>query len=352
MKRFRWSLFVLGTLAAAQQPGTQWKFAVSGDSRNCGDIVMPAIAQGVRQSGAEFYWHLGDFRAIYAFDEDMVPPDSLGLQRKRMGISEYLSAAWPDFIAHQLTPFGSLPVYLAPGNHEFIAPMTRADYIAQFADWLDTPELRDQRIEDDPKDHKLRLYFHWVRGNVDFVSLDNVTNDQLDGAQMNWIKSVIARDEKSAQIRTIVIGMHEAFPGSLADAHSMNDWPLGAQTGRQVYEALLHAQDVAHKKVYVFASHSHFYMEDIYNSPAWKGKVLPGWIVGTAGAQRYRLPADVQPGPKAMTNVYGYLVATVAADGSIKTSFEKLSLEDLTKANPGVAAPLVRWCFEHNTQAE
>src|SRR5580704_2483033 len=32
----------------AQNPSAHaWKFAVSGDSRNCGDIVMPAIAVGV-----------------------------------------------------------------------------------------------------------------------------------------------------------------------------------------------------------------------------------------------------------------------------------------------------------------
>src|SRR5665811_2463059 len=32
--------------AAQEQPNSAatWKFAVSGDSRNCGDIVMPAIA--------------------------------------------------------------------------------------------------------------------------------------------------------------------------------------------------------------------------------------------------------------------------------------------------------------------
>ena len=47
-----------------------WKFAISGDSRNCGDIVMPAIAAGVRSDGAEFYWHLGDYRAMSNFDED------------------------------------------------------------------------------------------------------------------------------------------------------------------------------------------------------------------------------------------------------------------------------------------
>lgn len=350
MKHLRGVLFALGVVASAQAPGSAWKFAVSGDSRNCGDIVMPAIAQGVRQSGAQFYWHLGDFRAIYTFDEDMVPPAASGLTPKPMGISEYLANAWPDFIAHQLAPFGDLPIYLAPGNHELIPPMTRADYIAQFADWLDTPVLRDQRLKDDPKDHRLHLYFHWVKGNVDFISLDNVSNDQIDSAQMNWIRSVIARDEGSDQIRTIVIGMHEALPGSLAEGHNMSEWPLGAQTGRQVYEALLHARDVAHKKVYVFASHSHFYMEDIYNSATWKRKVLPGWIVGTAGAQRYRLPQDVKPGPKAMTNVYGYIIATVAADGSVTTSFERLSLEDLTKANPGVAAQMTQWCYGENHQ--
>jgi len=352
MKHLRGVLFAVCAVASAQTLGSAWKFAVSGDSRNCGDIVMPAIAEGVRKSGAQFYWHLGDFRAIYAFDEDMVPPAASGLPPKPMGISQYLSNAWPDFIAHQLMPFGDLPVYLTPGNHEFIAPMTRADYIAQFADWLDTPVLRDQRLKDDPNDHKLHLYFHWVKGNVDFISIDNVSNDQIDAGEMNWIRSVIGRDERSDQIRTIVMGMHEALPGSLAEGHSMSDWALGAQSGRQVYEALLHARDTAHKNVYVFASHSHFYMEDIYNSPTWKGKELPGWIVGTAGAQRYRLPPDVKTGPKAMTNVYGYVLATVAANGSVKTSFERLTLEDLSKASPNVPAPLVKWCYEHNTQAE
>ena len=34
-------LFVLA--CRAESSGRTWKFAVSGDSRNCGDIVMPAI---------------------------------------------------------------------------------------------------------------------------------------------------------------------------------------------------------------------------------------------------------------------------------------------------------------------
>src|SRR5579864_1561068 len=100
-------------LDQAQTPAASaWKFAVSGDSRNCGDVVMPAIAKGVQQNSAEFYWHLGDFRAIYAFDEDMAPPPQLGLPPKPLSVSTYLISAWPDFIARQMSPFGATPVFL------------------------------------------------------------------------------------------------------------------------------------------------------------------------------------------------------------------------------------------------
>ena len=33
---------------------------------------MPAIAAGVRSDNAKFYWHLGDFCAIYDFDQDLL----------------------------------------------------------------------------------------------------------------------------------------------------------------------------------------------------------------------------------------------------------------------------------------
>jgi hypothetical protein len=57
------SLYVFLSPAFAQSPApnASWTFAVSGDSRNCGDVVMPGIAAAVKQSGAAFYWHLGDF---------------------------------------------------------------------------------------------------------------------------------------------------------------------------------------------------------------------------------------------------------------------------------------------------
>jgi hypothetical protein len=64
----RASVVFFALMAAGAQAQQPWTFAVSGDSRNCGDVVMPAIAAGVHQDQAAFYWHLGDFRAIYDFD--------------------------------------------------------------------------------------------------------------------------------------------------------------------------------------------------------------------------------------------------------------------------------------------
>ncbi|HEY7388017.1 MAG TPA: metallophosphoesterase [Bryobacteraceae bacterium] len=345
------AFLVLSSAALAQNAET-WKFAVSGDSRNCGDIVMPAIAAGVMQDNAKFYWHLGDYRAIYTIDEDLVPPRKLNLPSRTLSTSEYHAAAWPDFISHQLAAFGSLPVFLAIGNHETISPMNRTHYLAEFARWLNARPLRKQRQADNPRDHEPRTWYHWVDHNIDFITLDNASTDEFDAEQVAWFKSLISRDEASPQIRAIVVGMHAALPGSFGFNHSMNDWIQGELSGNQVYLALWHAQESAHKHVYVLASHSHFFMEDVYRTTYWKEKVLPGWIVGTAGAVRYRLPAGAAAsGRKAMTNVYGYLLGTAASDGSISFAFHQLTVDDLLRANQGKApAPLVHWCFDENHQ--
>ena len=350
MTKLWFALMLLAVPLAAQTPPAQsWKFAVSGDSRNCGDIVMPAIAAGVQRDGAGFYWHLGDFRAIYTFDEDLAPPAELNLPSKPLNIISYETTAWPDFIAHQLVPFGSLPVYLTPGNHETIPPASRESYLVQFADWLTVPALLQQRLADDPQDHALRGYYHWVNRNVDFIALDNASHDQFDDAQLKWFHSLIQRDESSDAVRTIVVGMHAALPGSFGGDHSMDDWPQGATSGRDVYETLWHAQNSAHKKVYILASHSHFFMQDVYRTDAWKDKVIPGWIVGTAGAVRYRLPKGA-PAPS-MTDIYGYLLGTAAPDGSISFEFQKLGLDELLRANRGrLPDSLVHWCVDQNKQ--
>jgi len=37
-----------------------------------------------------------------------------------------------------------------------------------------------------------------------------------------------------------------------------------------VYADLLRAQNDSHKRVYVLASHSHYYMDGIFNTEYWK----------------------------------------------------------------------------------
>src|SRR5689334_19762694 len=194
IRRLATVLLLLTAFSATAQgapPATSWSFAVSGDSRNCGDVVMPAIAAAARARSVRFYWHLGDLRFIRDFDADyrQLHPHTT--------IPEYLADAWLDFQRNQIEPFGDLP---------------------------------DQGV------------------------------------------------------RAGVVGMHEALPGSVAHKAGMDDAPIERTTGRDVYTQLLALR--ASKPVYVLASHSHFFMEGIFDTPYWRqhGGVLPGWIIGTAGA--------------------------------------------------------------------
>jgi hypothetical protein len=165
-------------LAAQDQPSairaqaeSTWHFAVSGDSRNCGDVVMPTIADDVRKQNVAFYWHLGDFRWMSAIDEDMQcgPSHLDGLA----GHIRYGLSAWRDFRENQIASFGPTPVFLGIGNHEMIFHSDREDYLHDFAEWLDSPVLRAQRLKDDPEDRGLHTYYHWIDRGMDFISLDN-----------------------------------------------------------------------------------------------------------------------------------------------------------------------------------
>ncbi len=229
---------VYAMAAAASLPAQNsglWRFAVSGDSRNCGDVVMPAIAAGAAAHHAEFYWHLGDFRAIYDFDQDYRQTHT----GRGATIIAYETNAWQDFIDSQLSFFGAMPVYLGIGNHELIPPKTRADFIAQFADWLAAPPIRERRLADDPKDHAIRTWYHWVRDGVDFINLDNASLDQFDSKQLSWAEARVDRAAADPSIRALVIGMHEALPGSLASNHSMDDAPGPQASGAAFYDHIL-----------------------------------------------------------------------------------------------------------------
>jgi len=338
-------IFTLLTAAAhAQQP---WTFAVSGDSRNCGDVVMPAIAAGALHDHAAFYWHLGDFRAIYDFDQDY--RQLTGSPR----VIDYENGAWDDFIQNQLTPFGDTPVFLGIGNHELIPPKTRPDFLIQFADWLDAPELKQQRLKDNPKDHRIHTYYHWQRAGIDFINLDNASPDQFDQDQIAWFERVLHADVADASIATVVVGMHEALPDSISKGHSMSDSPQGEASGRRVYTDLLSLQQTSHKNVYVLASHSHFFMDGVYNTGYWRanGGVLPGWIVGTAGAVRYALPPDAADAKAAKANVYGYLLATVSPDHTIDFKFHEVAETAIPAAVvTRFSADFVHQCFAANRQ--
>jgi hypothetical protein len=345
-----------GLMLASRPPtasaqGAAWSFAVSGDSRNCGDIVMPAIAGSALKRAPHFYWHLGDLRKTQDFDEDMAHQPERA--KRPMTIVEYENQAWDDFIDNQIAPFGSLPVFVGIGNHETYWPKTRTDFLIQFADWLDSPVLQRQRLADNPRDRALRAYYHWIDGPVDFIYLDNATAEQFDGPQMRWLRGVLERARANASIKSVVVAMHKALPDSISAGHSMNESFAGTESGRTAYRQLLDLQNGAKKHVYLLASHSHFYMDGIFNTEWWRthGGVLPGWIVGTAGAVRYTLPPDWKDARQAETNVYGYLLGTVEADGSVKFEFQRIVESDVPA--PVVTrykSEFVHWCFAENHQ--
>src|SRR5579863_5244100 len=100
--------------ASAQQPASgTWRFLAAGDSRNCGDVVMPGIAETAKKNHAAFYWHLGDLRATAYVDEDILhQPEHLAAP---LTMEQYLNIEWQDYIDSQIAPFGSIPFFVGIG---------------------------------------------------------------------------------------------------------------------------------------------------------------------------------------------------------------------------------------------
>jgi hypothetical protein len=355
---------------AAEPAEGGWQFAVAGDSRNCGDVVMPAIARNVAaQRDVAFYWHLGDFRLMGSSDKpaEAIDEDMQAEYGATLTVEDYRQIAWGDFIANQVAPFGRLPVFLGIGNHELYKSVdkaltaqqnvakSRADFMAQFAYWLDRPQLRRSRTGDGAGSGP-KTYYHWAHRQVDFIYLDNADDEGFDATQAKWLSGVLEKDKSNDEIRSIVVGMHRALPNSWACGHSMNgdkgqENAAGIASGRKAYKQLATWRRDTGKAVYVLASHSHFVMKDIFRTPYWSKRdaVLPGWIVGTAGAKRYSLPEALPPDVLGKTYVYGYLLATVAADGTIGFEFEDVKQSDV----PGevvtrYGTDFVDFCFMAN----
>lgn len=351
---------------AASPANDSWYFAVSGDSRDCGDLIMPKIAQSIatdrKEAPVQFYWHLGDLRAIYRFDCDwgmaniksfQCPPKNFDRTKPVPQQAEYLEAAWPDFIANQIGAFkkANIPFILGLGNHETIAPKTRAGFTEQFKGWLTQPLLENQRQADLKKSIAAQpgnTYFHFVKNGVDLIYLDNSDGgdtrspdpDSTKGfstEQLTWLEQILKADESDPSVKTIIVGMHAALPFSISRDHAMDNACSSFCSGRRAYDLLDQAQ-AAGKHVYVLASHSHFFEQDIYNTREHKDHVLPGWIVGTAGAEQYK------PGIR-----YGYLLVRVKADGTIRTTFEEVGRDSLPKSDN---AQLINYCFAQNRRPD
>ena len=264
---------------------------------------MPAVAAGAVSEGAAFYWHLGDFRALYDFDEDILASARSPERESSRSPSTGNSPA-DDFLQNQIVPFGAMPVYLAIGNHELVAPKSRGEFLAQFADWFNAPPIQSQRLKDNPKDHRLKTYYHWVQKRVDFVALDNASNDQFDSEQIGWLEKLTARDATDPAVTTIVAGMHAALPDSLAADHSMSDWAQREQSGRRVYAALLKARALARKFTSFPATHTSHERDLRFACSAIPlAASYRAWISSTTGAVRYALPPRRRPGERSEREV-------------------------------------------------
>jgi hypothetical protein len=337
---------------SAQSNDGTWTFAVSGDSRNCGDFVMPAIAEKVKADNDAFYWHLGDFRWMSQPDQDLLAMRGPGAELSK---HDYQELAWDDFLTHQMASFAKLnvPVFLGRGNHESVPNMTREGYISKFSSFLDKPEIAEQRKKDGADAAPVGPWYHWVEKGVDFITMDNSTHDEFTEPQLHWLRAVLDHDlAPDSGIRTIVMGAHEALPHSTGSEHAMDDWEVGERSGELVYTWFYDAQ-AAGKHVYIIASHSHYYSPDVFNSSYWKQRsktVVPGLIIGTSGAHRYQLPKNARKGAKTM--VYGFAQGTVHPDGAIDFAFHQLSEDDLMKARwPNAPADAIHECYVHNGDA-
>jgi len=345
-------VFLCSLLAGAQNktakpaPAAAWKFAVSGDSRNCGDVVMPTIAADARRQGVAFYWHLGDLRWLRNIDEDILrrssdsPPPSL---------EQYQAMAWQDFIDRQLKAWAETPVFLGIGNHELYGGKSRQDFLAKFGPWVNRPAVAALRRHDDPKDTAPHTYYHWIDRGIEFIYLDNASQDQFSEPEMQWLAGVLQRAAKDPEVRSVVVGAHTPLPNSFGSDHAMDNWPIGVASGTRAYHLLLDFKRTSGKAVTLIASHQHFYMPNAYNTAYWKanGGVLPGYIVGSAGAHRYKLPSDAPAGSKTM--VYGYLLGTADASGAVQFEYREMREADVPPDVQARYAPgFVHWCFAEN----
>jgi hypothetical protein len=267
----------------------------------------------------------------------------------------YFASAWLDYVANQIRPFEKVgvPFVLGVGNHETIAPKSKAAFQRDFKEWLTQDRIQQQRERDRSKGMPSSdgdTYFHFIEKNVDFIYLDNSEAGDRDSHvpdptkgfskdQLDWFGKVLQSDLATPSVKTIIVGMHAALPFSRFRDHAMDETCSSFCSGIKAYNLLAQAKTKG-KKVYVFASHSHYFQTDIYDTPEHQGNVLPGWIVGTGGAEQYQQLIR-----------YGYLRVTVKPDGSVLPEFVDVGRESHSVV-PRESPELLDYCFEKNKETE
>ena len=335
-------------------PAKPWFFAVSGDSRDCGDLIMPKIARSIdslaEKSPVLFYWHLGDFRHGNTPDRDFVILNG--------GPDNYHKRAWDDFVERQIAPIEArTQVFLGIGNHELVFPWWgHEEFNEKFGKWLIQEPIRAQRVSDRSRNvirDEHHIDYHFVKNGVDFIYLDNsdtyaftpeyLLHPAFTPEQIKWLEGVLEGASGDDAIRAIVVAMHAALPGSSGSAHAMDDTCHGRRSGQIVYDMPYKAQRPGElpekrKRVYVLASHSHDFQENIFEK-GHPGRVLPGWIIGTAGAAQHGGPIR-----------YGYLRFEAHSDGTLRGSFQEIRSDSPPSASTDAERQLTDFCFSRNTE--
>lgn len=260
-------------------------------------------------------------------------------------MNDYLNMAWEDFIQNQIQPFGRTQFFIGIGNHELGSNRTREEFRYIFQKWLTQEPIHGQRMKDAAKglhSSEGETHFHFVHRGVDFIILDNADTSSFSAAQIVWLSKVLAEDRKDDSVKTLVVGMHAALPFSKSRGHAMDATCQGLCSGQQVYDMLVRAQNLGgpaekQKHVYILASHFHTFQENVYDTPEHQGQVLPGWIVGTAGAEQY---SD--------TIRYGYLQLEVREDGTLHPVFKGVTADSPPLGTGAGSEALTRYCFEQN----
>jgi hypothetical protein len=170
---------------------------------------------------------------------------------------------------------------------------------------------------------------------------------------MKWFEGVLDRDRKDAAIQTLVVGMHEALPESISANHSMNEYPSGIESGRRVYAMLLDMQNDAHKIVYVLSSHSHYFMDGIFNTEYWKAHGgVAGVDCGNCGRGHIacrQTQATLRPPNRCIRLLDRDRQSPGEPRGTIQFNFEEFTEESIpADVVQRFTKPFVRECFAGN----